>query len=59
MCNGIKNNIKSEDKWKVIDRMLGLIFFFVLYEIDLNMVNNIVKGKIYSLEFSDGEEDLL
>lgn len=39
--------------------MLGLIFFFVLYEIDLNMVNNIVKGKIYSLEFSDGEEDLL
>lgn len=39
--------------------MLGLIFFFVLYEIDLNMVNNIVKGKIYLLEFLDGEEDLL
>lgn len=58
MCNGTKNNTKSEDKWNAIDRMSGLILLPALHETDPNMVNNTVKGKIYSPESSDGEEDL-
>lgn len=58
MCNGTKNNTKSEDIWKAIDRMSGLILLPALHETDPNMVNNTVKGKIYSPESSVGEEDL-
>lgn len=58
MCNGTKNNTKSEDIWKAIDRMSRLILLPALHETDPNMVNNTVKGKIYSPESSDGEEDL-
>lgn len=58
MCNGTKNNTKSEDKWKAIDRMSGLILLPALHETDPNTVNNTVKGKIYPPESSDGEEDL-
>lgn len=58
MCNGTKNNTKSEDIWKAIDRMSGLILLPALHETDPNMVNNTVKGKIYPPESSDGEEDL-
>lgn len=57
MCNGTKNNTKSEDIWKAIDRMSRLILLPALHETDPNMVNNTVKGKIYPPESSDGEED--
>lgn len=67
ICNFLKRIVcvtvqkitkKNEDKWKAIDRMSGLILLPALHETDPNMVNNTVKGKIYSPESSDGEEDL-
>lgn len=46
MCNGTKNNTKSEDKWKAIDRMSGLILLPALHETDPNMVNNDLFARI-------------